>query len=148
MQFHPDIVVTKPDSPEIFLVVELKRSSADLQIAEAALKSYMVRVSCPVGMLVTPEQVRFYRNRYTDYTPESVAMIGECPTHELLGTLHPGGANGSDLERLVEEWLESLAGGGGRSWPAAAREAIESSVVPLVRGGIVRAGGPRWRQAS
>jgi hypothetical protein len=148
MALRPDIVVTRPDSPEVLLVVEVKRSVADQKSSEAALKSYMVHMSCPVGMLVNPEHVRFYRNRYTDYAPQTVEMIGECPTYELLGGPPRRAVSESDLERPVEEWLESLRAGGDRLWPSAVREAIESSVLPLVSGGIVRAGGPRWRRAS
>jgi hypothetical protein len=75
-------------------------------------------------------------------------MIGECPTGELLGALPRGAVTESDLERPVEEWLESLRLGGDLSWPSAVREAIESSVLPVVTSGIVRAGGPRWRRAG
>ena len=148
MTLRPDIVVTRPDSPEVLLVAEIKKGNVtDQNSAEAALKSYMVHMSCPVGMLVTPERVRFYRNRYTDYRPQTVEMIGECPTGELLGPLIQG-VSESDLERPVEDWLESLRVGGDRTWPSAVREAIESSVLPAVGAGIVRAGGPRWRRAG
>lgn len=146
MPFRPDIVVTGPDSPEILLVVELRGDSGGLNSTEAALKSYMAQMNCPTGMLVIPEQIRFYRNRYTDYAPQTVEMIGECATGELLGTLPQGSE--SDLERRVEDWLESLRTGGGRPWPASVRGAIESSVLPAVNGGVVRAGGPRWRRAG
>jgi hypothetical protein len=146
--FGLDIVVTRPDSPEVLLVVEVKGNVADQKSTEASLKSYMVHMSCPVGMLVTPEQVRFYRNRYTDYAPQTIEMIGECPTRELLGTLPRRAMTESDLEGPVEEWLESLRLGGELSWPSAVREAIESSVLPVVSGGVVRAGGPRWRRAG
>jgi len=114
MLLRPDIVVTRPDSPEVLLVVEVKGNVADQISAETALKSYMVHMSCPVGMLVTPMQVRFYRNRYTDYAPQTIEMTGECPTDELLGTLRRGVVTESDLERPVEEWLESLRVGGDR----------------------------------
>ena len=129
-------------------MVEVKGNVADQKSTEAALKSYMVHMSCPVGMLVTREQARFYRNRYTDYAPQTIEMIGECPTSELLGTLPRGTVTELDLERRVEEWLESLRVGGDLSWPSAVREAIESSVLPVVSGAIVRAGGPRWRRAG
>lgn len=124
-------------------MVEIEANVAGQKNADVALKSYMVQMSCPVGMLVDPEQVRFYRNRYTDYGPESIEMIGECPTGDLLGALSPG-----DLERTVEGWLDSLRAGDDRPWPSAVREAIESSVLPVVSGGVVRAGGPRWRRAG
>jgi hypothetical protein len=147
MPLRPDIVVTKPDSPEVLLVVEIGGNVADQKGAETALKSYMVQMSCPVGMLATPEQVRFYRNRYTGYAPQTIDMIGECRTSELLGTL-PRGVTASDLEHPVEEWLESLRAGGDRSWPPSVDEAVESSILPVVSSGIVRAGGPRWRRAG
>ena len=148
MPLRLDIVVTRPDSPEVLLVVEVKGSVADQKSTEAALKSYMVHMSCPVGMLVTPEQVRFYRNRYTDYAPQTIEMIGECPTRELLGTLPRRAMTESDLEGPVEEWLERVRLGAELSWPPSVREAIESSVLPVVSGGVVRAGGPRWRRAG
>jgi hypothetical protein len=148
MPLQPDIVVTSPDSPKVLLVVQVRDHVADEKSTEAALKSYMVHMSCPAGMLVTREQVSFYRNRYTGYTPQTIETIGECPTGELLGTLPRGAAAEWDLERPVEEWLESLRAGGGRPWPSAVREAIESSVLPAVSGGMVRAGGPRWRRAG
>jgi hypothetical protein len=145
----PDIVVTRPDSPEILLAVEVKAGVADVKSAETQLKAYMVHMSCPVGMLVTLEQTRFYRNRYTDYEPQTVEMIGACATSELLGPM-PAKSSLSDsyLERLVEEWLESLRVDARRSWPSSVREAIESSVLPVVIGGVVRAAGPRWRRTG
>lgn len=75
-------------------------------------------------------------------------MTGECPTGELPGTPLRGAGAGSDLERPVEECIESLRAGGDRWWPSAVRGAIESSVLPAVSGGMVRAGGPRWRRAG
>jgi len=149
MPLWPDIVVTRPDSPEVLLAVEAKAVVADVKSAEAQLKAYMVHMSCPVGMLVTWEQTRFYRNRYTDYEPQTVAMIGACATSELLGPVPlPPSLADSYLERLVEDWLESLRADARRLWPSSAREAIESSVLPVVIGGIVRAAGPRWRRTG
>jgi hypothetical protein len=139
---QPDILVTRAGSPEILLVVQV--TGSDGSSGESALRSYMVEMNCPVGMMVTPSHIRFYRNRYIDYLPHNVEMIGECPTGELLGEL----VRESELERSVEEWLERLQVGTDRMWPPSVREAIESSVVPVVSDGIIRAGGPRWRRAG
>lgn len=149
MPLWPDIVVTRPDSPEVLLAVETKVAAADVKSAEAQLKAYMVHMSCPVGMLVTWEQTRFYRNRYTDYEPQTVEMIGVCATSELFGPI-PAKSSFADsyLERLAEEWLESLRVDSRRTWPSSVREAIEASVLPVVIGGIVRASGPRWRRTG
>jgi hypothetical protein len=106
----------------------------------------MARMNCPVGMLVTPEQARIYINRFTDYTPQSVELIGEYPTIDLLGA--PEKVAEPYLEWFVQEWLEDLSSGARRSWPSTVREAIEFSVLPMVTGSHVRAGGPRWRRTG
>jgi hypothetical protein len=149
MTLRPDIVVTRPDSPEVLLVVEIKAGPVDVKSVEEQLKRYMVHMSCPVGMLVTDAETRFYRNRYTDYEPDNIEMIGSCTTGELLGKM-PTTSIGREsyLESPVEEWLDSLRVGNGRTWPPSVREAIESSVLPVVVGGVVRAGGPRWRRTG
>jgi hypothetical protein len=43
MQYGPDIVVTKPDSPEILLAVEVTAGASDVQAAETGLKTSMIR---------------------------------------------------------------------------------------------------------
>jgi hypothetical protein len=139
-------VVSSPDSPKVLLVVNVQGSAADATGAETDLKVYMARMDCPAGMLVTPEQTRFYRNNYTDYTPQTVELIGECPTIDLRGA--PEKVAATYLEWFMQEWLEDLSGGARRSWPSTVREAIEFSVLPMVTGSRVSAGGPRWRRAG
>ena len=145
----PDIVVTRPDSPEVLLAVQVKAWAAVAHAAEAQIKDYMVHQSCPIGMLVTPEDTRFFRNRYTGYGPEAIQQIGECRTNELLDAM-PDKAplTEPDLVRGVEEWLENLRDGSRRSWPPSAQEAIESYVLPVSMSGVVRATGPRWRRTG
>lgn len=141
----PDIVVTRPDSSEILLAVGI----ASVPVAEAALKTYMVRQSCSAGMLVTPQETLFFRNRFTGYEPETIQKIGECQTSELLDIAPQEALSaGPHLERLVEQWLESMQVGSRRSWPPSAAEAIESSVLPAVIGGVIGATGPRWRRTG
>ena len=149
MPVWPDIVVTKPESPEPLLAIEVKAGSAGTRAAEPQLKKYMVHQSCPIGMLVTPEDTLFFRNRYTGYGPETIQRIGECRTNELLDAM-PDKAfvTESYLVRRVEQWLESLSAGSRRSWPSSALEAIDSYVLPVVMSGVVRATGPRWRQTG
>ena len=149
MPVWPDIVVTKPDSPEVLLAVEVKVGAGGVLVAEAQIKDYMVHQSCPVGMLVTPEDTLFFRNPYTGYESETIQKIGECRTNELVGAL-PDKAliTESYLVPLVEQWLENLPACGHRSWPPFAAEAIESFVLPAATGGIIRAAGPRWRRTG
>jgi hypothetical protein len=145
MPVSPDIVVTKRDSPEIVLAVEVKAGSVPAHLAEAQLKDYMAHQSCPLGMLVTPELTFFFRNLFTGYGAETIRKVGECRTQELLLRLPNTEA---DLELRVEQWLESVTSSGSRPWPASAAEAIESLVLPAVMSGVVRATGPRWRRTG
>jgi Putative restriction endonuclease len=148
MPFWPDIVVTKSDSPEVLLTVEVKASSTDVLDSERQLKAYMASTGCPAGMLVTPEQTRFYRNRYTEYGPESVQTLGETATSALLEGIPRQAVTEEYLARRAEEWLESLRLQTQQSWPPSVREPIESIILPIVLGGSVRAGGPRWRKTG
>jgi hypothetical protein len=144
----PDIVVTKPDSPEVLLAIAVKDGVDDLLVAETQIRSYMVHQSCPVGMLVTPEDTLFFRNAYTGYEADSIQKVAECRTDELLGARQQAVNVESYLVLQVEQWLEGLPTGGRRSWPASALEAIESLILPAVAGGIIRAAGPRWRRTG
>lgn len=149
MPVWPDIVVTKPDSPEVLLAVEIKASNAVAQAGEAQLRDYMVHQSCPVGMLVTSDDTLFLRNPYTAYAPETIQKIGGCRTSELLGSM-PDKALVTEqyLIRRVEQWLENLRASSRKSWPSSALEAMESCVLPAVMSGIIRAAGPRWRRTG
>lgn len=144
----PDIVVTKPDSPEVLLAIEVKAGIVGKQVAEAQIKDYMVHQSCPVGMLVTSDDTLFFRNPYIGYEADTVQKIGECRTNELLGaTPDKAAPTESSLLLRVEQWLENLPAGS-RRWPTSALEAIESLVLPAVTGRIIRAAGPRWRRTG
>jgi hypothetical protein len=145
MPVSPDIVVTKPDLPEIVLAVEIKLARVPPQVAAAQLKGYMARQSCPLGMLVTPDDTFFLRNPFTGYDAETILNAGECRTKDLLGAVP---ATEEELELRVEQWLESLPAQERRSWPASAQEAMEFLVIPAVTGAIVRAAGPRWRRSG
>lgn len=145
----PDIVVGKPDSSEVLLAVEVKAGAARaVAAASASLKAYMVDQSCPAGMFVTPEEVFFFRNPYTGYDPDTIELIGNCRTSELLTAISGRAISESMLVQLVEHWLENLGARGNQSWPASAKEAIESYILPAVIDGVVRATGPRLRRTG
>jgi hypothetical protein len=145
MPAWPDIVITRTDSPEVLLAVEVKSGVAGAQSAERQIKAYMLHQSCPIGMVVTPDDTLFFRNRYTGYDSDAIQQIGECRTSELLDAM-PDTATMSEsyLVQRVDQWLESLRGGSRRSWPGSTREAMESYILPAVASGVVRATGPRW----
>jgi len=148
MPVWPDIVITKPDSPDVLLAIEVKAEVAGARGGEAQIKDYMVHQSCPVGMLVTHEDTFFFRNRYTGYEPETIQKIGQCRTNELLSAMPDVPLVTEDLVRRVEQWLENVQVGSRQPWPPSALEAIETCVLPVVRCGVIRAAGPRWRRTG
>jgi len=154
MPFAPDIVVTTQDTPRLLLIVEAKLASRIRSQDESQLKSYMLQMRCPIGLLVTPDEIVVYRDTYTAHSEESVRRVGTFPSPkswEVFKAPHHGtpGSN-TDLEARFEQrvrsWLEHL-----RSSPAEdagdvpeeAREALVDYVLPAVSQGTVRAGGPR-----
>ncbi len=113
------------------------------------MKAYMSGRRCPAGIVVTPEETLILRNRYTSDEPESVQVVGRCPTVELLGAIPRGGpAIEADLARRIQDWLENLRISSRQSWPPAIREAIEWDVIPAVLSGVVGSTGLRYRRTG
>jgi hypothetical protein len=79
-----DIIVTSPDSTEIRLIAEAKLSLPDITSAEKALKLAMLRMASPVGLLVTPEKMWVYVDRYVSQSPESVDRVAEFDISKFL----------------------------------------------------------------
>jgi hypothetical protein len=145
MALQPDILVTRPDWPDVLLVVELRTDRVDSENPDAELKVYMARMQCPAGMLVTPDWTRFYRHSYLDRIPEAIELAGECGTRELFGpALGKGPLQEELLYFVVQQWLGNLRAGEVEYWPESVRNAIWANILPSVLKGEVRAGGP-WR---
>lgn len=146
MAFEPDIVVTGPESSEVALVVEVKTSSGNIGDSERQLKSYMAAVRSPVGLLVTPDRLRIYRDRYLPSLDDSIAKVGEFDVKDLLRFERSGNAaaDGFAFERQVQSWLEALTteSGLGELSPEI-RRAAWMYIVPALAQGSIRSGGPR-----
>ena len=140
MAFEPDIIVTGPDG--IALVLEAKTRLPNLQNSEEQLKEYMIGMQCPTGVLVTPEHMWVYRDRYTARSPESIQRVGEFDTKDIWR--HPPPADGTLFETFVQQWLERLAHEPAQDLPRNVREALSEYVVPAVANGDVRAAHPRY----
>jgi hypothetical protein len=131
------------------VVVELRPDRVDAENPDEDLKVYMARMSCPAGMLVTPDWTRFYRHTYLDRTPEAIQVEGECGTRELFGlVLGKGPLEEELLFFVVQQWLENLRTHYREPWPESARDAIQRTIFPEVLVGEVRAGGPRWLKTT
>ena len=148
MSAEIDIIVSSPDSTEARLIVEAKLAVRDFATAEAQLKSYMLQLSCPVALIVTPERMRIYADRYTSAAPESIQTVGDFAIGHLLG-FRPSDKSPNDAQRFetaVQRWLEHLP-------QTASPELINDSsfwralntyVIPAIETGKVRAAAPRY----
>lgn len=151
MAFGPDIVVTERDGWEPALVVEAKVNAEDSKSTERQLKTYMFGTLCPVGLIVTPSQLRLYRNRYLSSPEDSVNLVGAFDLHDVLHYRPP--ADGRDetfeFERFVQSWLEGLSSETGlQELPAELRHAVRWYIFPAVTQGVVQAAHPRPRLST
>ena len=148
-----DIMVTSPDSADVKLVAEVKLRLKDTAVAERQLKDRMLQLSCPVGLIITPETMSIYSDQYKSTKPESIEKIGRFPIGHLLdfSPSRAGTAEGSSdalyFETFVQSWLENLP-------QTATPEHVNNSefwrilniyVLPAIENGKVRAAAPRYR---
>ena len=140
MAFQPDIIITTPDG--IALVVEAKVTVPNLQRTEEDLKRYMVGMSCPIGLLITPERMWLYRDSYTTRSPQSIHRVGEFDPKPLWRQTPPSQA--APFELFVQQWLEDLNTQPTKELPTELREALREYVLPAVTSGEVRAAHPRY----
>src|ERR1700719_1593317 len=103
MPFEPDIVVTIPGESGVTLVVDAKTALPDLEETERGLKIYMYLLQCPTGLLVTPDRMWLYQDRYTSRSPESVELVGDF---NLKPVWEDPPAQETRFETFVQHWLE------------------------------------------
>jgi hypothetical protein len=142
MAFEPDIIVTGPDGSEIALVVEVKTNLRGLEISEQQLKRFMAGMLVPVGLLVTPDKLRLYRDEYLSSSEDSITKVGEFDVKGFLNSAQAGSERA--LEQLVQTWLEGLSTESGlRELSPDLRSAAQRYIVPAISQGAIRAGHPR-----
>jgi hypothetical protein len=146
MAFEPDIIVTGAESSEIALVAEVKTNLRDIESSKLQLKKYMAAMRCPVGLLVTPDRLWLFRDRYLSSSEDSITEVAEFDVKRVLNfePARTGRADSFAFEQLVQSWLEGLATESGlRELPSELRPAAQLHIVPAISQGTVRAGHPR-----
>src|SRR5580693_2368695 len=112
MPAQADIIVSSPDATEVKLVVEAKLKVPNLRETERQLKGFMLQLSCPLGLLVSPQRLWVYLDRFTSDSEESVERIGEFNVEGLI-KFHSPASEGPEthfaFENAVQDWLESLS---------------------------------------
>ncbi len=145
MPAQADIIVSSPDSTEVKLVVEAKLETANLRETEHQLKNFMLQLRCPLGLLVSPQRLWVYLDRFTSYSEESIEFLGEFNIEGLIKFHLPATGGGVAFENAVQAWLEDLSNDTARSQvqDPKLREIINHYILPAIETGIVRAAGPR-----
>jgi hypothetical protein len=149
MTFSPDVIVTTDYSPgTIALVGEAKGATANLGEAALQLKEYMLRIGCPVGIIFTPQVLRIYRYRFLGRTQDSIELVGDFPSGELLEARVPVAGSESAVESSLFGWLDELAHTGqvAVSDPRL-KSAINEHILPAVSGGRVSIAHPIMRES-
>jgi len=142
MAFQPDTLVTSPDEPRVTLVIEAKVHLPNLDRTEAELKQYMVRMQCPIGVLITRQRMWLYRDSYTTRAPDSIQRVGEYNIESLWRDPPP--TQGARFEAFVQQRFEDLAKTPAQGLPADLRDALREYILPAIAAGDVRAAHPRY----
>ena len=145
MAFEPDIIVTGPEPAEIALIAEVKTTSRSMDESERQLKTYMAAVGSPVALLVTPDQLRIYRDQYLP-SGDSVIRVAELDVKDLFRfeKTNNAAADALGFERQVQSWLELLSTESGvEQLTPDLRRAAQMYIVPALTRGFVRSGHPR-----
>lgn len=141
MPFDPDIVVTEPSSSHVLLIVEAKTRES-IPESENQLRHYMWEMSCPVGLLVSPQRIILYRNLFTGYSDDSVQRVGAYSAPSSWSD-YAGRNAGIEFERRVQSWLEGLKNEKPSELTREAAGAFEQFVIPGLLQGEIHAAGPR-----
>jgi hypothetical protein len=144
MRFAPDIFVTTPELFRLVLVADaiLKLQDQVLPEVEIQLEKYMAERRCSIGLLVTPERVRIYRNFYTGDAEKSVEIVGEYPVSGLFG--NKTWLDEASFANDVQTWLDRLKEEPRwRALPQPLRGAVEENILPELARGQVRASASR-----
>ena len=149
MAFTPDVIVTTDYSPAtIALVGEAKRATADLAEAGLHLKEYMLLMGCPVGIIFTPQVLRIYKYRFLGRTQDSIELVGDFPSGEILEAREPVARTESAIESTLVGWLDELAHTGQAAVSdQRLKSAINEHILPAVSGGRVSVIHPRIRES-
>lgn len=146
MAFEPDIVALGTEIQEFVLVAEVKMTIRDLKFVERQLKQYMAAMRCPVGLLITPQRLRIYRDGYKGLPEESVELVGEFDVAKVFNFTTPESSPDAApaFQAMVQEWLDRLTTESVlRALSAELRRAVEMYIAPALSQGVVRAGHPR-----
>jgi hypothetical protein len=145
MPAQADIIVSSPDSTEVKLVVEAKLRIPDLSGTEHQLKNFMLQLRCPLGLLISPQRLLVYVDRFTSDSEDSIERIGDFDVTGVVKVPPSAVGDAVAFENAVQAWLEELSSTSTRDRVKDPKflEIINHYILPAVETGVVRAAGPR-----
>lgn len=145
MPAQADIIVSSADSTEVKIVVEAKLQIPSLRETERQLKNFMLQLRCPLGLLVSPQRLWVYLDRFTSYSEDSIECLGEFKIEGLIKFHPPATGAAAAFETAVQSWLEDLSVSSAQRRVSDPKllDVINHYIVPAVETGIIRAAGPR-----
>lgn len=129
------------------LVVEAELTNQTLEDSERQLKANMASLGSPVGLLITPQRLRLYRDRYLPLLEDSITKVGDFDLNNILRfrSTQNDRADSLDFERSVQAWLEGLSTESGlKGLSPELRRAAQEYIIPALAQGVVRSGHPRF----
>jgi hypothetical protein len=146
MDFSPDIIVTTPGESQVHLVVEAKLWATVEQNVVAQLKHYMLRMRSPLGLLVTRDAVKIFRDAYLSESEDSIQEVETLLTADIP-ELQPfaAGLNKDPVafEDAVQDWLVQLRYRLIQGYARGVDPKVAEHVMPALATGEIRAAGPR-----
>jgi hypothetical protein len=108
----------------------------------------MLLMGCPVGIIFTPQVLRIYKYRFLGRSQDSIELVGDFPSGELLEGREPMAGAESRIESTLVGWLDELAHTGQVAVSdQGLKSAINEHILPAVSGGRVSIVHPRTRES-
>jgi hypothetical protein len=92
----------------------------------------MISMQCPTGLLITPERMWVYRDRFS--SPPDVERVGEFDMSGIWQ--HEPPANASAFELFAQQWLEHVGQQPTKNMPRNFVKWCGSTSFPLSRAGM------------
>jgi len=105
----------------------------------------MLQMRCPLGLLVSPQRLLVYVDRFTSDSEDSIERIGDFDIAGLLKIRPSAAGDEVAFENAVQAWLEDLSSSAmrGHVKDPMLLQIINHYILPAVETGVVRAAGPR-----
>jgi hypothetical protein len=144
--FVPDILVTSSETPGVLVAVEARTNEAEFRRIADEIRQYLFRMSSPVGLIVFPDRLWVFHNKYSGTDDSTIEQLGP---YELSRNVWKNAGVAPNtrpelFEASVQVWLEHLAATHDLKDIAPDLGAVlERHVFPALSLGVVRAAGPR-----